>query len=125
MFIGLLAYQASATIERIRSAFLGVERYVINRTSNPAFDAAHPLAGVPEWLDPVSSPLHTSPVTSYLDGSELQQAFWYFWSRWHTAIVADVALLVAAILVFSTLRNEPKSDADVSGARLDFLPTRR
>lgn len=118
MFVGLTSYQASQVYQLYKRAYAGIEQYIVRGVPNPAYNAAAPLEGVPQWLGSEETPLHNAPITSFLDNSELGKAFVYFKQHWHTTVVADAALMVATVLLLASLKNSLNTSADVGSSSL-------
>ncbi|ORY83501.1 hypothetical protein BCR35DRAFT_303350 [Leucosporidium creatinivorum] len=111
MFIGLSAYQISLVSAQVQSAYKGFEAITMKGVKNPAFDPLDPSWG-PEWLEPIASPLHATPMTSVLDSNELKNAGRYFAKHWYMTLVTDGALIVISYLLLSSLKASGTDAAD-------------
>jgi hypothetical protein len=115
MFIGLSAYQISLVSAQVQSAYKGYEGTAMKSLKNLAYDPLDPSKGA-EWLDPVTSPLHTRPMNSILDTSALRTAGQYWYKYWYSTLVTDGALMILVYLLLSSLRKTSLTEVDVSRA---------
>lgn len=115
MFIGLSAYQISLVSAQVQSAYKGFEAMFMKGVKNLAYDPLDSSKGS-EWLEPISSPPHTTPMTSVLETNELKNAGLYWWKYWYSTLVTDGALVILVYLLLSTLRKTSLTEVDVSGA---------